>query len=331
MASSMSVDIGDSASTLRCFKAFKTSLSILVANIFFSAMQTFYQKKSLLRGERSVGHLKQRFERAKVTQITTSETMMYIENRLEEGAANATVNRELAALKRMLNLGARQTPPKVDRVPYIPMLKENNTRKGFFEHVGYLELKKALPEYVKPIVTFGYKFGWRLSEIIELTWDRVDLKNGIVRKEPGETKNDEARTVYLDEELKGIFKKLFTERRLDTSNVFLRDGEPIRGFRKAWLKACKDAKLKGMLFHDLRRTAVRNMVRSGIPEGVAMKISGHKTRSVFDRYNIVSDRDLKLATQKQEAYLSEQEKNSTGSVLGTIQNFNEKGANRRHG
>ena len=75
---------------------------------------------------------------------------------------NATINRELAALKRMLNLGAVQTPPRVDRLPFIPMLKENNTRKGFFEHGDYLALRDTLPEHLKGFVTFAYKTGWRV-------------------------------------------------------------------------------------------------------------------------------------------------------------------------
>jgi integrase len=182
---------------------------------------------------------------------------------------------------------------------------------------------------LKAVATFGYRFGWRHGEILGLTWDRVDLKNGIVRLEAGETKNDDARTVYLDEELKGMLKEAFKNRRLNVPYVFLRDGEPIRGFRKAWISACKEAKLIGKIFHDLRRTAVRNMVRAGVPERVAMMISGHKTRSVFDRYNIVSDDDLKLATMKQSAYLKKQETmNSTGTNTGTIVNFNEKRANQ---
>jgi len=306
-------------------------------------------KKSLVRAERSVNHLKNEFEGIRATELTTPRIEVYIEKRMEwvckkcektfepqdecpfcgsadlrPVAAHATINRELSALKRMFNLGAQRTPPKVDRVPFIPMLKENNTRKGFFEYEGFIALRDALPAYLKTVVTFGYNFGWRVSEILGLTWDRVDLKNGIVRIETGETKNDEARTVYLDDELKDIFKKLFSERRLDITYVFLRDGEPIKGFRKAWLKACKDVGLKGKIFHDLRRTAIRNMVRAGVPERVAMMISGHKTRSVFDRYNIVSDEDLKEATRRRVEYQNEQEKKSTGTILGTIVNFQEK-------
>jgi integrase len=164
-------------------------------------------RKSLDRVELSISHLTKGFEGMKVTSIDTPRTQGYIQDRLDEGAANGTINRELAALKRMLIMGARQTPPKVNRVPYIPMLKENNTRKGFFEHGDYLTLKDALPDYLKGFVTFGYKTGWRVSEIRNLTWSQVDRDQGIVRLETGETKNDEGRTVYLDEELKEVFNR----------------------------------------------------------------------------------------------------------------------------
>ena len=101
--------------------------------------------------------------------ITSPKIEACIENRLTEGAANASINRELSALKRMLNLGARQMPPKVYRVPYVPMLKENNVRKGFFEHAEFVALRDHLPDYLKGFVTFAYKKGWRVSEITGLT------------------------------------------------------------------------------------------------------------------------------------------------------------------
>jgi integrase len=142
-----------------------------------------------------------------VPEITSPKIEAYIESRLEEGAANATINRELAALKRMMNLGAKQTPPKVNRVPYFSLLKENNVKKGFFEYAQFVALRAELPDYLKGFVTFAYKTGWRVSEITDLTWNQVDLDNGIVRLEPGETKNNEGRTVYLDDELRDVFNQ----------------------------------------------------------------------------------------------------------------------------
>jgi hypothetical protein len=114
-------------------------------------------KKSLDRAELSISHLTETFEGMRVTSIDTPRIKKYIKSRRDEKAANATINRELAALKRMLTMGATQTPPKVNRVPFIPMLKENNTRKGFFEHGDYLALRDALPDYLKEFVTFTYK------------------------------------------------------------------------------------------------------------------------------------------------------------------------------
>jgi integrase len=283
------------------------------------------QRKSLDRAERSIKQLKKYFEGYRVSDITSPKIEVYIETRLEEGAANATINRELSALKRMLNIGARQTPPKVDRVPYISMLKENNTRKGFFEHAEFVALRDELPDYLKGFVTFAYKTGWRMSEITGLTWSQVDRDNGIVRLEPGETKNDDGRTVYLDDELRDVFNdqwELRKKSRKLTPYVFPGNNgdEQIKDFRFSWNKACTDANIGKKLFHDFRPTAVRNMVRAGIPEGVAMKISGHKTRSVFDRYNIVNDADLQLAAQKQAIYL----KSQISTVSSTIHKLDKK-------
>lgn len=179
-----------------------------------------------------------------------------------------------------------------------------------------MAMKEALPEYLKPIVTFAYHSGWRKEEILNLTWDRVDLREGLVRLDPGETENEEGRTFYLNEELISCLRTLFSQRRLDCPFVFQRDGNPIKDFRSAWETACigaglfevirhkdgNEIKVPAKIFHNFRRTAVRDMIRSGIPERVAMKIAGHKTRSVFDRYNIVSDQDLKEAVSKKQAY-----------------------------
>jgi len=285
-------------------------------------------KKSVYRAENSVSHLKTVFEGVRVSDITTPKISAYIEARMAEQAANATINRELSALKRMLNLGAKQHPPKVDRVPHIPMLTEDNARQGFFEYGDFLALRTALPFYLKGFVTFGYKTGMRISEIAKLTWDKVDRDAWYIRLESTDTKNKHPRTIYLDDELKEVFQAQWTQR--ITAGKLLpyvfsnaRGTDRIKRFDKTWKKACKDAKIGVRHFHDFRRSAVRNMVRAGIPEQVAMKISGHRTRSVFDRYNIVDEKDLQRAAKRQAAYLDSQ----MGTVSGTIHQFKQKTAN----
>ena len=164
-------------------------------------------------------------------------------------------------------------------------------------------------------------------EILGLTLGKVDLRQGIVRLDPGETKNEEGRVIYLNDELMKELKALQKNRPLGCPYVFHHNGKPIRDFRGSWDAACIRAGLWRMdrdeegnqrkvhtkIFHDFRRTAVRNMLRSGIREKVAMMISGHKTRSVFDRYHIVSDEDLKEAAQKQQAFHEKKDGKAGGS------------------
>jgi integrase len=297
-------------------------------------------KRTVDKATCSVKYLREVFGGMRVTGITTAGIREYIDKRMKKGATNATINRELAALKRIFRLAYQCTPPKIGQIPFIPMLKESNTRKGFFEHHEFLALREVLPDYLKSLVTFAYYTGWRLGEIRGLTWDKVDLKQGIIRLDPGETKNEEARTIYLNEEL---MKTLHSNRRLGCPYVFHRNGKPIGEFRKSWNTACiaaglfqilrdvegkpitdrkgREVKVPTRIFHDFRRTAIRNMIRSGVPERVAMLISGHKTRSVFDRYNIVSDRDLKEAAKKQQAYLQSQDSNQDHEPQGQVIEF----------
>jgi integrase len=144
----------------------------------------------------------------------------------------------------------------------------------------------------------GYNFGWRVSELLSMRVRQIDLASRTIRLEVGETKNDEGREVEMTPLVYALVQQCVTGKQGEDSVFTRENGNPVRDFRGAWEKVCKEAGVPKLLFHDLRRTAVRNMVRRGIPERVAMTISGHKTRSIFDRYNIVSKSDLHEAAKK---------------------------------
>jgi integrase len=229
-------------------------------------------------------------------------------------AKNGTINRELALLRRAFNIGKSATPPLVSFVPSIPTLKENNVRKGFFEDAAFISIRRELPEDVRPVATFAYYTGCRRGEILGLRWSQIDFAERAVRLEPGETKNRDARTFFMVPEL---YEVLSIQKEIrdcyfpDCPWVFTRAGQRIRDFNSAWKSACIKAGLVGSdgkpekLFHDFRRTGVRNLIRAGVPERVAMMISGHRTRAVFDRYNIVSESDLREAARRHGAYVTE--------------------------
>jgi integrase len=187
----------------------------------------------------------------------------------------------------------------------------DNVRKGFIEHEAYTHLRAALPEYLRAVVTMAYCTGMRRGEIVSLRWENVDLLNRLVRLNAGETKNGDGRVIPLGDDLLESLKSQLHLRNTtvpDCPLVFFRIVKtketptlgwvPIGDFRKVWDSACAKSGLTGRLFHDLRRSAVRALIRSGVQERVAMMISGHKTRSVFDRYNIVSEQDLTDAVRK---------------------------------
>lgn len=227
-------------------------------------------------------------------------------------ASDAEINRELALLKRMFSLAVEAG--KLLYIPNIPMLKERNVRSGFFEREQFESVMAHLPVEVQPVIEFAYITGWRIaSEVLPLEWRRVDFEAGEVKLDPGTTKNDDGRTFPMTARLRAVLQVQHTEReRLKKAGhifplVFFREVEKpqaIKSFSKAWKSACRAAGCPGRIPHDLRRTAVRGLVRAGIPERVAMTMTGHKTRSVFERYNIVSPQDLKDAAKRLDAAAS---------------------------
>ena len=261
-------------------------------------------KKSLKDAQRAVKTLARFFGGWKAQSVTSADISAYVAHRQAAGLTNGSINRELAALKRMYNLGLQNG--KIIRKPHIEMLQEDNVRTGFFEWEHFQAVHAKLVEYLQAAMLFAYLTGWRVrSEVLRLMWSNVDFKAGTVRLEPGTTKNKKGRLIYMTTALKLLLEKQWHENRAFQREhgrivplVFHNQGKPIRNYYKAWHKACQLAGLPDKIPHDFRRTAVRNLVRAGVPERVAMEMTGHKTRSVFDRYHIVSDGDLREAALK---------------------------------
>jgi integrase len=266
-------------------------------------------------------HIRPNFGDLSASSVKTSDLRHFTDEQLEKGDQPATVNRSLALLRRAFNLGRKASPPKVARMPNFELLPEQNARQGFLEPVEYRAILRELPAHLQPVLTFAYFTGCRRGEILGLRWDQVDLDTGVVRLLAGETKNGEGRTIPLASEVIGMLKLQSARREANfpkVSWVFCdKLGEKVVDIMKYWRTACKrsgfidsDGKPTKML-HDCRRSAVRNMVRSGTPEIVCMAVSGHKTRSIFDRYNIVSEVDLTAAARRLSAHLQTLEAEAT--------------------
>lgn len=248
-------------------------------------------------------HLSPAFGKIKASAITTQMINAFVEQQQNARYANATINRWLEALRRGYTLGTESTPPLVYTAPKIELLEEDNVREGFLEYEHYVAMRNELPEHQRLILVIGYHLGMRRGEILKLRWDQVDWRQNLIRLEKKQTKSKQARVAPLYGELRAWFEMAFAARSKECPFIISWRGHGISEVKTAWNKARERAGVPKLLLHDLRRTAVRNMVRAGIPEKQARLISGHKTRSIFDRYDIVDERDIQSAGQKLARYI----------------------------
>lgn len=280
-------------------------------------------------------HIRSYFGAWRAMEVTAEAVDRYIVERQEARTASATINRHTQLLAQAFRLAIERK--HLSTAPQIRHLSEKgNERQGFFTGPDFHAVMDKLPAYLRDFIQFGYLTGWRKGEIASLRWD--DVEGDVIRLRAENAKNGQARTVTLSGDLANLIERRKAQRKVETktgvmlsAHVFHKKGQSVGDFRKAWATACvaadlgkfvcircnqpvdghtcqackSEARYFGRIFHDFRRTAVRNMVRAGVSERVAMTISGHKTRSIFDRYNIVNEADLRDAMQRTENFLRE--------------------------
>jgi integrase len=282
-------------------------------------------------------HLRKFFAGWRAVDITADKLREFVRKRQEEGASNGTINRSLAALRQMFILAVEARKIRRADVPVIKLLEERNVRIGFVDDEQYEKLARFYLElWWRAYLAVAYNFGWRKGNMLNLRVRQVDLLNQTICLYPGTTKNDEGQTVKMTTEVYELLCECVRGKEPDDYVFTRHDGRPVRDFTKKWRNACialglgrlvcescglqvtkparnrrcsnckengLDGQLKyrGLLIHDLRRSAVRNLERSGVPRSVAMKITGHKTEAVYRRYAIVSESDLAEAARKLDA------------------------------
>lgn len=281
----------------------------LTVEQLFAALEVDYTNN----GRRSLSTLKYRlkplrdaFGGDRALTVTEARVESYKADRLAAKAAPATINRELAALRRAFRLAVRQR--RLSSAPMFDLLAEHNARQGFLEPAAFEAVVSHLPMYLQDAARLAYATGWRKGEVASLAWSDVDRTSERIALRAENSKNGEPRVLPLSPELAALIERRWAAREYKAADgtpgisrfVFHRRGYRLGDFRKSWAAACDAAGVSGTLFHDMRRSAVRNFDRAGIGQAVAMKITGHKTASVYRRYRIVSEDDIRAALLRTE-------------------------------
>ena len=263
-----------------------------------------FRSRSTARGR--VAHLTAFFGRAaRAAALTTHQIRQYQLARRTAGAATGTINRETSALHRMCTLAVHWG--WLDTVPGFPdRLRENPPRQGFFEHPEYLAVRAHLPVPWQDILDLAYYSGWRKNEILGLTWEEIDEAGGVIGLSPARSKTLVGRILPISHPIAEALARRRARRDPESPLVFHRDGITIRRWRTAWRTACQAAGVPTRFLHDCRRTAARNLIRANVPERVAMLLTGHKSRAIFDRYNIIHEQELLDAGDQLVEYLAQQ-------------------------
>lgn len=278
------------------------------------------KRRSWDRAKRAFNSLRTYFAGWRVNRIDGGAAVMYNAARLDEEAEQATINYEIAILKRAITVARAMGRTK--HVLEHTMEPVENARTGFFERSEFELVSRQLTEDLRAVMLFAFVTGWRKQEILKLEWSMVDLSGKVIRLTPELAKNKDGRTFPFGK-LPELEELIIDQRRKTSAaergraaivrHVFHRAGVPIKSYDAAWRAACLRASvdtledgtvrqtrpaLAGRLVHDFRRTAVRNLTRAGVPRSVAMAMTGHKTESVFQRYDIVNEADLTDASAK---------------------------------
>ena len=304
-------------------RVYTPSTNIRIDELITDLLAEYRQqrRKSILTVEwRWKNHLQPFFTKFRADNLDTNQVQRYCSARETEGASGPTINRELAVLKRAFHLAMRRTPPKVRACPVMPSYKESEARTGFLEDAQYAPLARECSKeglWLRALLTVAYSFGFRKGELLGLRVRQVDLLDRTIRLEAATTKNGQSRIAPMTDEVATLLTACVTGKKPDDFVFTRENGKPVKGLRKVWKTVCTRAGVPDLLFHDLRRSGVRNLLRVGVQQKVAQEISGHKTASVFQRYNIVNEVDIREAGR----LLNEKQKSNApefGQTLGIV-------------
>ncbi len=285
-------------------------------SVLLDDLETDYETKGRRSLETAKYHMAplRAFFRGRAASVTPALVQRYIRARQKEGRKPATIDRELELLKRAFALGIESR--RIVYAPRVPRLlrRHENARRGFLEKAEFEALRNAVGDSdFRDYIEWFWWTGMRPGEIAALEWADYDRQTSTLRVAAADAKIGEGRVVPVVGPLVAIIERRTNARRVDSRLIFHAQGEPMGSekgglpdrFYDVWRKACAAVGLSGVIPYDLRRCAVRNLRAAGIAEKISMSISGHKTRSMFDRYGIVDERDLRSAMEKVGAYVAE--------------------------